>query len=258
MSDTGQMLACFEAISAAIEASGGSQEDQFDYLRETGFPLLEVCRFILHSAPWEMKRIRFVQVVGYLFPFLSRADFEAIFCDSIDMGINPYSYIFAHRGGGIPIRIPSPFVMRMSSLWSFQRDPHSSSPPKLKLPPFVASLPSGLVFPWGIEISRCHSLNRIGNYLEAGGPIHIHDCPALRKLPSAVIARQGFQVRSVPWLTKIPSDIEVDGDLELANLPSLSRHGFDIRVRGTLKIRNCPEFRRIHPWLEAGRIDLRL
>ena len=107
MTDLDQMSANLRAISLAVAASDGSPEELFSFLEETGYPPLDICRFILTSSETEMKRIMFVRVVGFFFDYLTRMDFDAIFSEGWAMGINPYSYIFAYRGGGTPSSLAS-------------------------------------------------------------------------------------------------------------------------------------------------------
>ena len=247
----------FEELEAAANAARHlSLDDKFEALGQTGHRPLDICRFVLLNSKPDRERINYVRIVGYFFDHLSRRDFEVIFEEAWNLGINPYSFLFAIRGGGIPLHIPRPFQVRRRLYLNYHRDPNSSSLPWIDTPIFIDSLPPGLVFPWGIEFFRCRSLTEIGPGLEAGGPIRIRHCWRLRSVPKWLKAHQGLEVADSPEIRTIQSGITVHGNLDLLRLPSLYRHGSDIQIDGTLRIRRCPELTRLKPGLTARHLDI--
>lgn len=248
------MLETFKKTAGAI-VSLGDMRVLLESLGDSGYPLSEVCRFVF-ARGGHHRRLKFVEAVGYFFDRLTHDDWVVLFDLAKSQDINPYSFIFARPDGEPPRRVPRPFSVWSHVYGAFWNDPLSHAVPRLSLPWTVQSLPDGLIFPRGIEITRCRSLTRIGCGLEAGGPVIIHHCRSLRGIPGRLMAHRGLRVEDAPSLRSLGSGIEVDGNLDLINLPALAKHGNQIRVAGTLRIRNCPNLRTIRPSMSVSSVDI--
>lgn len=247
------MLGTFEKIAGGTK-SLGDMRVLLESLGDSGYPLAEVCRFVF-ARGGHHRRLKVVEAVGCFFDRLTHDDWVSLFELSRSQDINPYSYIFA-RPGKPPTRVPRPFSVMRDVYAALEHDPERHTIPRLTLPWTVHSLPDNLIFPWGVEITGCRSLSRIGCGLQAGGPVAIHHCRSLKGIPGRLKAHRGLRVEDAPSLRSLGSGIEVDGNLDLINLPALAMHGNQIRVAGTLRIRNCPNLRAIRPSMSVSSVDL--
>jgi hypothetical protein len=248
------MLATFETTAGATK-SLGDMDVLLESLGDSGYPLSEVCRFIF-ARGGHHRRLKIVEAVGHFFDRLTHDDWVSLFEIARSQQINPYSFIFARPNGEPPARLPRPFAVLKDVYTALEYDPLGKAIPRLTLPWTVQSLPDNLIFPWGVEITGCRSLSRIGCGLQAGGPVTINHCRSLRGIPGRLRAHRGLRVEDAPSLRSLGSSIEVDGNLDLINLPMLAKHGNQIRVAGTLRIRNCPKLRTIRPSMSVSNVDI--
>lgn len=252
------IIQMFQDLEAAAQAASHRDMDgKFDAMADTGYCPLDICRFVMAQSKPEQRRINFVRVVGYFFHDLTVREFEEIFYLAMNLDVNPYSFLFAIRDGELPRHIPRPFQIRHRLCRSFHRDPGSPALPWIDTGLLLGGFPPNLIFPWGIEFFRCHSMTEIGDGLEAGGPIRIRHCRRLESVPGRLTAHRGLEVTDSPEIRTLRSKITVHGDFTLKRLPSLYRHGIGIHVDGTLRIQRCPNLTRLKPGISAGHLDIR-